>query len=46
MVYGGKGGGQRVVEVSVSLPTLAKYVKRSGQGGKPVVLNGRPAKAA
>lgn len=39
------GGKQRAV--SVSLPTLSKYVKRNDLGGKAVELfRGRPSKAA
>jgi hypothetical protein len=46
LVFGGKGGNQHH-QVSISLPTLVKYIKRDGQGGKPVLLKrGRPAKAA
>ena len=45
LVFGRQGGKHH--QVSISLPTLAKYIKRDGQGGKPVVLKrGRPAKAA
>lgn len=41
-VAGGKGGSVHHA-VKISLPTLAKYVKREGQGGKPVALRrGRP----
>ena len=39
------GGKQR--DVSISLPTLSKYVKREDLGGKPVELfRGRPLKVA
>ena len=39
------GGKQR--DVSISLPTLSKYVKRPNVGGAAVELKqGRPAKAA
>lgn len=39
------GGNHR--DVSISLPTLSKYVKRAAVGGKPVELKrGRPVKAA
>lgn len=39
------GGTHRAV--SISLPTLSKYVKRAEVGGKPVQLKrGRPVKAA
>jgi hypothetical protein len=41
---GVKVGGKQLT-LSVSLPTLAKYVKRDAQGGKPVALKrGRPRK--
>lgn len=41
-VAGGKGGSVHH-SVKISLPTLAKYVKREGQGGKAVTLRqGRP----
>lgn len=39
--------GGRHRDVSISLPTLSKYVKRAEVGGKSVELKrGRPAKAA